>query len=70
LFNTEDFRYRDVLDNLMEIGQELTYLKNVYNISKLGFAIDSSISNRHNVQDNFDQSSQLQNGQSIFKFQV
>ena len=51
------------------MGLEINQLKNIYNAEKIGWVIDSAISNRHNiVQD--PTSSQLENGTSIYLFQV
>ena len=43
---TENGQYKDVYDNLMEIGLELNFLKNLYNIRKVGFLLDSAVSSR------------------------
>ena len=43
---TENGQYKDVYDNLMEIGLELNCLKNIYNISRVGFLLDSAVSSR------------------------
>ena len=41
---------REIYDQLQEIAHEITALKNVYGIEKIGIALDSSLSSRHNVQ--------------------
>ena len=62
-------RYQNVWDNILEIGLEINYLKNVYNISKIGFLIDSALSDRHNISE-IRSTANLENGNNIFNFQV
>ena len=50
--NTEDERYREVWDNLLEIILEINYLKNLYNVTKVGFLYDTAMSSRHNALEN------------------
>ncbi len=66
---SESERYKDVWDNILEIGLEINYLKNVYNISKIGFLIDSALSKRHNMLEKAS-TENLENGTNIFNFQV
>ena len=40
---------REIYDRLQEIAHEITALKNIYGITKVGIALDSSLSSRHNV---------------------
>jgi hypothetical protein len=41
-----------VWDNLLEIILEINYLKNLYNVTKLGFLYDTAMSSRHNQLEN------------------
>ena len=61
--------FRDVYDDVLKIAFELMAIKDVYKISKLGFLIDSAISNKYNVvNDPFTE--HLENGTLIFQFQL
>ena len=66
---TDFDRYRDVWDRVLEMGLEIFQLRNIYNAEKIGWVIDSAISSRHNIAEDQD-SSQLDNGTSIYLFQV
>jgi len=46
---TENFVYEEVYENLFKIANEITAIKDIFAITKLGFLIDSSISQRHDV---------------------
>ena len=48
---------------------EINALKNLHNITKIGFLIDSAISNRHNIK--FSPGTDfIDNGNAIFYFQL
>jgi len=44
-------------------------LKNIYNITKIGFLLDSSISRRHNIAEK-SATEKLENGKDIFAFEI
>ena len=44
-------------------------MKNIYNITKLGFLLDSSISSRYNVSEKW-ATEKLENGKDIFAFEI
>ena len=67
--NTADQRYQDVYQQVLEMVLEINTLKNLHNITKIGFLIDSSISNRHNIQFGPD-TDFIDNGNYIFIFQL
>ena len=41
--------FQDFFSDIQEIAQEINALKNLYGITKIGFALDSSVSERYNV---------------------
>ena len=66
---TEDERFREVYDSILEIGLELQFLKNLYNITKVGFLFDSALSSRHDNPEKGN-TDNLENGHNIFHFEV
>ena len=56
-------------DELLEIGLEIQFLKNLYNITRVGFLFDSALSNRHSALENA-RSEKLENGHNIFHFEI
>ena len=66
--NDANILYRDIYDQVIEIANEITALKNIYGITKIGFALQSSVSNRHNVANAED--STLTDGQVIYDTQM
>ena len=61
--------YRDVYDDVLKIAFEIMAIKDVYKIARLGFLIDSAISNKYNaVNDPYTE--HLENGTLIFQFQI
>ncbi len=41
--------YRDLFNEIQEIAHEINALKNLYGITKIGFALDTSVSKKYNV---------------------
>lgn len=60
--------YRELYNNIQEIAHEINALKNLYNITKIGFALDTSVSDRHNVPAKDDSS--LTEAQIIYRTQA
>ena len=68
VFGTENYAYRDVLEDIFDLGNELNTIKNLYKISRVGFLIDSTLATTYNTTDNpFDDV--LRNGTEIFQYQ-
>lgn len=69
MFGTENYAYRDILDDLFELASEINIVRNVYKVTRVGFLLDSSISSTYNVPDDpFDDT--LKNGTEIYQFQA
>ncbi len=43
-YATETARYRDIYDDILDMALEIKAIINTHNITKIGFALDSSIS--------------------------
>ena len=65
----ETYRYHEVYNDILETALELKALKNIYNVQKVAFLIDSAIGSEFNMQDNL-LTEKLQNATNIFKFQL
>ncbi len=67
-FCTKNVHVKYWLNWLQEIAHEINALKNLYNITKIGFALDTSVSDRHNVPAKDDSS--LTEAQIIYRTQA
>ena len=67
--NTENERYRDVYDDVLEIALEITQLKNNYNITKIAWLFDSALSSVY-AQKEIKNTDKLENGHNIFHFEI
>ncbi len=67
--NTENERYREVYDNILETALEITQLKNNYNVTKIAWLLDTALSSRH-TQAELRNTGNLENGQNIFHFEI
>jgi hypothetical protein len=67
--NTEDERYRDVYNDVLEIALEITQLKNIYNVTKIAWLFDSALSSVHNAKE-IHNTGNLENGHNIFHFEI
>jgi hypothetical protein len=62
---TENERYKEVYDNLLEIILEINLLTKIYNVTKLGFLYDTAMSSRHGINEN-PATGNLENGHNTF----
>lgn len=62
---SENERYKEVYDNLLEIILEINLLTKIYNVTKLGFLYDTAMSSRHGVNEN-PSTGNLENGHNTF----
>jgi hypothetical protein len=68
-YGSEANRYREVWDDILEAALEINLLKNIYNVTQLGFLIDTSISRHHNVSEKVT-TENIENGKNIFSFEI
>lgn len=69
-YGSENFIYSSVLNKILEVALEINQIKNNYNISKIGFLIDSSLSQRHLNNVNDVSGGEFDNGTNIFALQM
>jgi len=56
-------------NDILEAALELNFLKNTYNVQKVGFLIDSAISSKYTLPNDL-RSEKLRNASDIFNFQL
>jgi hypothetical protein len=50
-YGSEQERYKEVYDHLLEIILEINLLTKIYNVTKLGFLYDTALSSRHSISE-------------------
>jgi hypothetical protein len=58
------------LNKILEITLDIHEIRNIYNVSKIGFLIDSSLSSRHLNNADSIMGGELDNGTNIFALQL
>jgi hypothetical protein len=48
-YDSEQERYKEVYNHLLEIILEINLLTKIYNVTKLGFLYDTALSSRHSI---------------------